>query len=198
MKIGDKVKFKKDVFPETYKEWNGKEATFVKWEWNKCYFKCNEIDNEMVLDVRSIDSMIEKEYQPKHAKEKLNEDIQKVSRNIEESAKKIREMGKTTSEIPYQPKHAKEENVVASLFYAQHNMGKDGVQHPSHYNNGGMECWDEMELIFGTEATMWFCLLSAWKYRYRMNDKDTPEKNMRKSHECIKKYKELKEKLEND
>lgn len=69
MKIGDKVKFKEDVFPETYKEWNGKEATFVKWEWNNCHFKCDEIDNEMVLDVRSIDSMIEKKYQPKHAKE---------------------------------------------------------------------------------------------------------------------------------
>lgn len=28
----------------------------------------------------------------------------------------------------------------------------DTVNHPSHYTNGGMECIDEMILVFGKEA----------------------------------------------
>lgn len=67
------------------------------------------------------------------------------------------------------------------------------VNHPSHYNQeGGMECIDEMILIFGREATMHFCLCNAWKYRYRANEKNGKE-DMDKANWYIKKYKELSE-----
>ena len=68
---------------------------------------------------------------------------------------------------------------------------EDLVNHPSHYTNGGMECIDEMILIFGIEATMHFCLLNAWKYRRRALDKNG-QQDMDKSHWYINKYKELK------
>lgn len=68
----------------------------------------------------------------------------------------------------------------------------DAVNHPSHYNNGGMECIDEMVLIFGIEATMHFCLLNAWKYRARCLYKNG-EEDVKKSHWYLAKYKELKE-----
>lgn len=68
----------------------------------------------------------------------------------------------------------------------------DAVNHPSHYNNGGMECIDEMVLIFGIEATMHFCLLNAWKYRYRAINKNG-QQDVDKSHWYITKYKELKQ-----
>lgn len=71
----------------------------------------------------------------------------------------------------------------------------DPVNHPSHYTNGGMECIDEMILIFGIEYTMHFCLLNAWKYRRRALDKNG-QQDMDKSHWYINKYKELKEKLD--
>ena len=40
---------------------------------------------------------------------------------------------------------------------------EDGlVSHPNHYNReGAMECIDEMELIFGKQAVMNFCLFFA-------------------------------------
>lgn len=67
------------------------------------------------------------------------------------------------------------------------------VDHPSHYNQGSMEVIDEMELIFGAEAVMDFCLLNAWKYRARAAYKGKPEEDMEKANWYINKYKELME-----
>lgn len=77
----------------------------------------------------------------------------------------------------------------------QHDL-KDGdnVNHPQHYEHGGMECIDEMLLIFGKDATMDFCALNAWKYRKRAMYKGTPEEDMKKSDAYLRCYKSLKEK----
>lgn len=66
----------------------------------------------------------------------------------------------------------------------------DSVNHPSHYTDGGMECIDEMIMIFGRKATMHFCLCNAWKYRRRAMYKNG-EEDMQKSHWYLAKYKEL-------
>ena len=70
---------------------------------------------------------------------------------------------------------------------------EDPVNHPSHYTQGGMECIDEMQLVFGKLAIMYFCLLNAWKYRKRAPFKGKPEEDMAKSDWYLAKYKELKE-----
>lgn len=66
----------------------------------------------------------------------------------------------------------------------------DNVNHPAHYTNGGMECIDEMIMIFGKEAVMHFCLCNAWKYRKRALYKNGQE-DMDKSDWYLNKYKEL-------
>lgn len=67
----------------------------------------------------------------------------------------------------------------------------DMVNHPSHYcREGGMECIDEMIILFGKEAVKHFCLCNAWKYRYRAADKNG-EEDLKKSDWYIKTYKEL-------
>lgn len=66
----------------------------------------------------------------------------------------------------------------------------DMVNHPPHYTNSGMECIDEMILIFGKEAVRNFCLCNAWKYRKRAIYKNG-EEDMKKSDWYINKYKEL-------
>ena len=67
------------------------------------------------------------------------------------------------------------------------------VDHPSHYNRkGAMECIDEMVLVFGQEAAMHFCLLNAWKYRYRAADKNG-EEDLKKSDWYLRKYRELRD-----
>lgn len=69
--------------------------------------------------------------------------------------------------------------------------GHDNVSRPAHYTrDGAMECIDEMLLVFGAAAVKNFCLLNAWKYRYRATKKNGDE-DMKKSDWYIAKYKEL-------
>lgn len=73
-------------------------------------------------------------------------------------------------------------------------IGKhDPVSHPKHYEReGAMECIDEMILMFGVEHVKSFCVLNAWKYRYRAAAKNG-EEDIKKSDWYIRKYKELME-----
>ena len=67
----------------------------------------------------------------------------------------------------------------------------DNVNRPKHYiREGGMECIDEMILLFGVEEVKSFCKLNAWKYRYRAAEKNG-EEDLRKSDWYLRKYKEL-------
>lgn len=68
---------------------------------------------------------------------------------------------------------------------------EDLVNHPNHYTQGGMECIDEMLLIFGKEAVEHFCLLNCWKYRKRALHKNG-QQDLDKSDWYLKKYRELK------
>lgn len=81
----------------------------------------------------------------------------------------------------------------AGVFDDDSTDDEDVVNYPKHYTNGGMECIDEMLLIFGEETVAHFCLCNAWKYRYRALSKNGQE-DIDKSHWYINKYKELVEK----
>lgn len=70
---------------------------------------------------------------------------------------------------------------------------QEKVDHPSHYNQGGMETIDEMVLLFGVYEAKIFCKLNAWKYRARAIYKNG-EEDMRKASWYLQKYKELDEK----
>ena len=72
----------------------------------------------------------------------------------------------------------------------------DMVNHPPHYEReGAIECIDEMILVFGKSAVMNFCLLNAWKYRYRAGEKNGFE-DIKKSDWYMNKFKELKEEID--
>ena len=63
---------------------------------------------------------------------------------------------------------------------------KDMVNHPSHYEHG-IECIDEMVLLYGVMETMSFCKLNSHKYRKRAFDKGGKE-DMDKSDWYMKEY----------
>ena len=46
------------------------------------------------------------------------------------------------------------------------------VDHPAHYNSGGIECIDAMLAAFGKEEVIAFCKLNAFKYVWRSGKKD--------------------------
>lgn len=66
------------------------------------------------------------------------------------------------------------------------SIDKDMVNHPSHYEHG-IECIDEMILLFGVMETMSFCKLNAHKYRKRALDKGGRE-DIDKSDWYMKEY----------
>ena len=45
------------------------------------------------------------------------------------------------------------------------------INHPAHYNNGLYECIDLMREIYGDEIVRSFCILNAYKYRFRAGTK---------------------------
>ena len=62
----------------------------------------------------------------------------------------------------------------------------DAVNNPSHYKHG-IECIDEMILLYGVVETMMFCKLNAHKYRKRAFEKGGKE-DMDKSDRYMKEY----------
>lgn len=62
----------------------------------------------------------------------------------------------------------------------------DAVNNPSHYKHG-IECIDEMILLYGVVETMMFCKLNAHKYRKRAFEKGGKE-DMDKADWYMKEY----------
>lgn len=49
----------------------------------------------------------------------------------------------------------------------------DNINHPKHYEgHTSLECIDVMELAFGAEAVVHFCLCNAFKYLWRYKHKN--------------------------
>lgn len=107
----------------------------------------------------------------------LNHEIERDSNNGMESSNSNNNMG----------------SVCSDMSDIQLRMPrKEQVNHPNHYNQGQYECIAVMESIYGIEATMNFCLLCAFKYTWRTNDKDGIQ-DIDKAIWYLKKYKELQE-----
>ena len=56
-------------------------------------------------------------------------------------------------------------------------MSMSKVNHPEHYNDGGFECIDVMEAVYGKEAVDSFCICNAFKYLWRAGKKDGNSKS---------------------
>ncbi len=65
------------------------------------------------------------------------------------------------------------------------------VNSPSHYNLYPVEVITMMEKVFGKTALLHFCLLSAFKYRMRANQKGDPDIDFKKEAFYLNKAKEL-------
>ena len=69
------------------------------------------------------------------------------------------------------------------------------VHHPTYYNREGkLECWDELEKIFGKEIAFGFLIGSAYKYYYRagLKEGNPEEQDLAKINEYLKKAREEK------
>lgn len=62
-----------------------------------------------------------------------------------------------------------------------HDYVKNYVEHPSHYNQGKVECIDAMESAFGKASVIDFCILNAFKYLWRCKDKENFRTDLEKA-----------------
>lgn len=67
----------------------------------------------------------------------------------------------------------------------------EAVEHPSHYNQGGIECIDAILAARGSEATKEFCICNAMKYLWRLGHKDDAVQEAKKAKWYLDKYIEL-------
>ena len=71
------------------------------------------------------------------------------------------------------------------------NKSKDNVNHPTHYNQGSVECIEAMISAFGELAVAEFCRCNAFKYLWRGEYKNGIE-DYDKAIYYLNKLKELK------
>lgn len=77
------------------------------------------------------------------------------------------------------------------------NNNYEMVNHPSHYNKYDVEVIDMMERIWGPEAMITWCKLTAFKYRMRLGEKpeNSVEQDLEKEKWYLEKAKEYENKL---
>ena len=64
----------------------------------------------------------------------------------------------------------------AELAQTAEDMKPDPVNHPTHYTSGcGFECIEMMEMVFGKEAVIDYCVVNAFKYIWRHKQKNGAE-----------------------
>ena len=73
----------------------------------------------------------------------------------------------------------------------EQTMINRAVQHPPHYNQYPIEVIDMMERIFGTEKTIDWCIMTAFKYRMRLGHKDDIQQELAKENWYLTKANEL-------
>lgn len=72
------------------------------------------------------------------------------------------------------------------------------VNHPLHYQAEGLECIDVMEKLFGIDWVYHFCVLNAFKYQWRCNNKGKTEEDLKKAIWYNNKAVELLERVEDN
>ena len=70
-------------------------------------------------------------------------------------------------------------------------MNMEQVNHPQHYTTYDVETLDMMIRIWGTQETISFCKLNAFKYRMRAGHKDNAQQDIDKALWYENKMKEL-------
>lgn len=83
--------------------------------------------------------------------------------------------------------HGEHGNVA--VYYKDEQADRaDPVNHPSHYETGGIECFDAIVASQGTEAAKDFCLCNAFKYIWRCKHKGKSLEDVKKAIWYLNKY----------
>ena len=59
------------------------------------------------------------------------------------------------------------ERMLTELSQTAEDMKPDTVNHPTHYTECSLECYEVMLAVFGRKAVTDFCIINAFKYLWR-------------------------------
>ena len=82
----------------------------------------------------------------------------------------------------------KRSNTGEYAVYYNFDEKHDNVNHPSHYETGGIECFNAIVASQGVDAAMDFCLCNAFKYIWRCKHKGKTLEDIEKAIWYLNKY----------
>lgn len=85
-------------------------------------------------------------------------------------------------EIMEQPQgEVSEVNFILSSPRREESEANSNVNHPHHYNRGGIECIEAMLSAFGRASVREFCVINAFKYIWRYKEKGHENEDLEKA-----------------
>lgn len=84
-----------------------------------------------------------------------------------------------------------EKNKPKQISFVEQDDEKERVNHPQHYLQGGIECFDVIERFYGKQALEDFCLCNSLKYQMRCRLKDNYLDDLKKAKFYIDKIIEM-------
>lgn len=157
-------------------------------------------DNGAALNKAKKNMIISTEDQPRKSKRAVTKpkeetmadnELEPDATPVTESKKEKRKMKKVVpTEVEME---AKKEPVVTEA--PKTKPDADMVNHPHHYCNGDIECWDAMLSTFGAEWMRAYANISAFKYNWRAKHKGKFAEDMRKAAWYNTRAAELEEKI---
>lgn len=70
---------------------------------------------------------------------------------------------------------------------SQQQGTQDQVNHPAHYTQGGVECWDAMQACMSEQEFTGYLRGCAIKYLWRCTDKGTYAQDLQKARAYVEK-----------
>lgn len=80
---------------------------------------------------------------------------------------------------------------MSNIERAQQQGTQDQVNHPAHYTQGGVECWDAMQSCMSEQEFAGYLRGCAIKYLWRCNDKGTRVQDLQKARAYVDKLVEV-------
>lgn len=86
---------------------------------------------------------------------------------------------------PLPPDTRQTPNLDPALYHEKNYVSPDGRTPVDHYMRGGVECIDVMRAVSTPEGFQAHCHLTAFKYLYRLGEKDDPIREVKKARDYL-------------
>lgn len=76
---------------------------------------------------------------------------------------------------------------MINMEHTRQQQKQDAINHPAHYTQGGVECWEAMKACMSADEFKGYLRGCAIKYLWRCNDKGTCAQDIQKARAYVEK-----------